>query len=325
MSGWVEGSPSPEEVAALGADRLAEILVDHAFHDPRLEQALRLALAAQVSHADLARILAGEVDAMSARRNRWSDGDDQDLAHGIGRVRAAITRDLLSRAPRAAADLHTRLIRLHPAIIAQVRDSDGVVGSAIEAAVADLGVACAALPASDRRKLPAEVAALLLADDYGVCRRLIYACKDALGPEGLAELDQLFRAGLDGIGRAGGAQHRRTWLGGRAAWAVAGDDAAAEDFAREQVQAMLGAVRLGAGAVVTGWGTDPVARGAYAYARPGHAGARAALADAFPGERLLFAGEATRTDGLAGTVGGAWLSGRDAAARLLQGGIDPSR
>jgi len=123
------------------------------------------------------------------------------------------------------------------------------------------------------------------------------------------------------LGRA----HLVGFVGGRAAWAVAGDDAAAEDFAREQVQAMLGAVRLGAGAVVTGWGTDPVARGAYAYARPGHAGARAALADAFPGERLLFAGEATRTDGLAGTVGGAWLSGRDAAARLLQGGIDPSR
>lgn len=41
------------------------------------------------------------------------------------------------------------------------------------------------------------------------------------------------------------------------------------------------------------------------------------LADAFMGERLLFAGEACRMDGLAGTVGGAWLSGRDAAARLL--------
>ncbi len=224
MSGWDEGSPSPEEVAALGADRLAEILVDHAFHDPGLEQALRLALAARASHADLARILAGEVDAMSARRSRWSDGDGQDLAHGIGRIRAAITRDLLSRAPRAAADLHMRLIRLHPAIIAQVRESDGVVGSATEDAVADFGAACAALPASDRRTLPAGVAALLLADDYGVCRRLIHACKDALGPEGLAELDQLFRAGLDGIGRAGGAQHRRTCLDGLAEVADAQGD-----------------------------------------------------------------------------------------------------
>ncbi len=114
-----------------------------------------------------------------------------------------------------------------------------------------------------------------------------------------------------------GRGHLAGYMGGRTAWAVAGDDAAAEAFAREQLRAMLGQVRLGPRAVVTAWGTDTLFRGAYSYARPGHAGARALLAEAFPGERLLFAGEATRTDGLAGTVGGAWLSGRDAAARLL--------
>ena len=114
-----------------------------------------------------------------------------------------------------------------------------------------------------------------------------------------------------------GRGHLVGFMGGRAAAAVAGDDAAAEAFARGQVQAMLGSARLGAGAAVTGWGTDPLFRGAYSFARPGGTGARAVLAGAFLGERLLFAGEATCTDGLAGTVGGAWLSGRDAAARLL--------
>lgn len=216
MSGWDEGGSSPAQVAALGADRLAEILIDHAVHDPGLEQALRLALAAQASDMELARTLAGEVDAMGARRSRWCDGDDQDLAHGIDRIRAAVTRDLLPRALRAAADLHTRLIRLHPSIAAQVRDRNGVVGSAIEDVVADFGLAGATLPAADRRKLHAEVAALLLGDDYGVCRRLIHACKDGLGPEGLAELDRLFRAGLNGVGLAAGNQHRRTCLEGLA-------------------------------------------------------------------------------------------------------------
>ncbi len=224
MSGWDEGGPSPAQVATLGADRLAEILVDHAAHDPGLEQALRLALAACASDAEFARALAGEVDAIGARRSRWSDGDDQDLAHRIVRIRAAATRDLLPRAPRAAADLHLRLIRLHPAISAQVRDSDGVVGSAIEDVVADFGLASAALPAADHRKLPAEVFGLLLGDEYGVCRRLIRACEDGLGPEGLAELDRLFRAGLDGEGLAGGAQHRRTCLEGLAEVADARGD-----------------------------------------------------------------------------------------------------
>jgi hypothetical protein len=37
------------------------------------------------------------------------------------------------------------------------------------------------------------------------------------------------------------------------------------------------------------------------------------LAEPLAGGRLVFAGEATRTDGLAGTVGGAYLSGIEAA------------
>jgi monoamine oxidase len=48
----------------------------------------------------------------------------------------------------------------------------------------------------------------------------------------------------------------------------------------------------------------------------GAAGARAALAAPLAGGRLVFAGEACHPT-LAGTVGGAWLSGEKAAALAL--------
>lgn len=82
---------------------------------------------------------------------------------------------------------------------------------------------------------------------------------------------------------------------------------------------MLGAeaARMIGAVLATSWGTDPLFLGAYAYAGPGDAGARDVLAGAMLGERVVFAGEATRTDGLAGTVGGAFLSGVEAAERLL--------
>jgi monoamine oxidase len=116
-----------------------------------------------------------------------------------------------------------------------------------------------------------------------------------------------------------GADHIVGFIGGRAAWALAADPAAAEAFARTELHTMLGsdAARFADSAVVTGWGTDPFTLGSYAYAPPGQAGVRGQLAAAFPAERLLFAGEACRTDGLAGTVGGAFLSGEQAAARLM--------
>jgi monoamine oxidase len=93
-----------------------------------------------------------------------------------------------------------------------------------------------------------------------------------------------------------------------------------EAFARDQLRAMWGGradTAFRPGAVVTGWAADPFYRGAYAYARPGCAGARAVLGTPLANGRLIFAGEATRTDGLAGTVGGAFLAGEEAALAML--------
>lgn len=110
------------------------------------------------------------------------------------------------------------------------------------------------------------------------------------------------------------------FIGGVAAWELSrAGPAAADALARAELSRLLGAdaaLRFGP-AVATTWGEDRCFLGAYAYARPGHVAARAAM-DAPVGQCLLFAGEAWRTDGLAGTVGGAYLSGEAAAHRALR-------
>ncbi len=113
-----------------------------------------------------------------------------------------------------------------------------------------------------------------------------------------------------------GADHLIGFFGGAAAWDLAlaapGEAAA---WARDQLRRTLGddaARAIAPGGVETGWGRDPLFLGAYAYAAPGQSGQREVLGQALAG-RLVFAGEAVRSDGLAGTVGGAILSGRRAA------------
>jgi monoamine oxidase len=110
------------------------------------------------------------------------------------------------------------------------------------------------------------------------------------------------------------------WIGGpRAAEVEREGPAAAEALVREEIAARLGAEAPRAfrpGALVSAWGTDPLSRGVYSHARIGAAGARAALAAPLAGGRLCFAGEACHPT-LAGTVGGAWLSGEAAARRAL--------
>ncbi len=114
-----------------------------------------------------------------------------------------------------------------------------------------------------------------------------------------------------------GRDHIIAWIGADAAMAVAGEGPrAAAALVRDHLHALFGvrADRLFARSepVVTSWAEDRLFRGAYAYAVPGQADARARLSEPVGGGRLLFAGEATHPT-LAGTVGGAYLTGRAAA------------
>jgi monoamine oxidase len=118
-----------------------------------------------------------------------------------------------------------------------------------------------------------------------------------------------------------GRDHVIGWIGGDAAWTFARDgDRAAEDFARSELARIFGAraaTLFAPGAVVTAWQRNPRVRGAYSNARPGHAAAREVLATPLAEGRLVFAGEACHV-GLAGTVGGAWLTGLAAAEAVTQ-------
>jgi monoamine oxidase len=90
-----------------------------------------------------------------------------------------------------------------------------------------------------------------------------------------------------------------------------------EAFAREELRRIFGAAlrnELG-NTLVSAWGSDPFALGAYSAARPGHAHARSQLGQPVS-SRLQFAGEACAVNHF-GTLHGAWRSGLAAAARLL--------
>jgi monoamine oxidase len=111
--------------------------------------------------------------------------------------------------------------------------------------------------------------------------------------------------------------HLGGFAGGNLAWGLSGEgDAATVDFAFSELRRVYGARSDAAlrrdGALVSGWGRDPSARGAYAYLRPGRGGARETLSAPLAGGRLQLAGEACHVT-LAGTLGGAWLSGAQAA------------
>jgi monoamine oxidase len=112
------------------------------------------------------------------------------------------------------------------------------------------------------------------------------------------------------------------FVGGRAAWALAHNPSQAGAFMRAELAATFGhdiGACFAPTTFATNWGADPHFQGAYAYARPGFAHARAVLGTPLWDGRLLFAGEALSTNGLAGTIAGAYETGIAAARRILHG------
>ncbi len=112
------------------------------------------------------------------------------------------------------------------------------------------------------------------------------------------------------------------FVGGAFGWELSREgEAAAIDFATGELVAMLGsgARKHLTGGLMTDWATNPLTRGAYASAVPGHHAARAALAQPVGG-RVFFAGEAVGGSYMQ-LCSGAWLSG-EATARAVAATID---
>lgn len=108
-------------------------------------------------------------------------------------------------------------------------------------------------------------------------------------------------------------------FGGSLAWdLVQQRERSVIEFARERLRALLGATGDAGlrNAAVTDWGRNPLTKGAYAAALPGHWRARAAL-EAPIGERIFLAGEA-QGGKAAQKVHGAFASGQRAARRILK-------
>ncbi|SMF89940.1 hypothetical protein SAMN02982917_6903 [Azospirillum oryzae] len=197
MAPGVEQEISVAAVEALGARRLAEILVGHACWDVGLHQALRLALASRSSGDQLVHTLCDELERIEGDRRFYGYRESSSLAADLDRIRDAIVRDLLPRQPKAAIQLLDRFIRLDANVFDRSDDSDGMIGDVIKQAVDDLGAAWAVLPGRDQVHLAHEVFDILNGDGYGVHGGVVSAFTEALGQEGLSELERMIREDLD--------------------------------------------------------------------------------------------------------------------------------
>ena len=178
---------------ALGAARLAELLITLSEGDAGAKRLLRLALAEQKGPAEIAREVRKRL-ATIERSGSFLDDDQRDkLLKDLERQRQAISGPIAEHNPALAMELFWDLLGLAEGLIDRCDDSDAVVRDFFHQSSAALGLVAQKAP-GDAKALADQVYAAIVSNGYGQFDPILRDLGPALGPEGLAHLRQRLEA-----------------------------------------------------------------------------------------------------------------------------------
>ena len=178
-----------KNLKALGARRLAELLMNLSRGNAATKRRLRLELAGAESPAAVAKAVRTQL-ATIARSSAFVDWQHRRvLVDDLHMQRRAIVDTVAPRDPVEGLDLMWRFLALADSVFARCDDSSGTVAGVFDAAVSDLGqIAQAATP--DPTTLADRAFRALTDNGYGQYDTLIQGLTPTLGPEGLEHLKQ---------------------------------------------------------------------------------------------------------------------------------------
>jgi hypothetical protein len=185
---------------ALGATRLAAILMSAAEDDATLKRRLRMELASEVGPEDLAAEIAKRLTAIEGRRSRVHWRKYKAFAHDLDLQRGMISGALAALDAKLGLAYLWRFIGLADDAMGAADDSKGLVEAVFRAAVADLGeILPRAKP--DPLALAEQVVAALESDREKLLDGLVGVIAPVLTPAALAALRDRLQAAFQGRSR----------------------------------------------------------------------------------------------------------------------------
>ena len=179
-----------KNLEALGAERLAALLLEISTGNALAKRRLRMELAGAQSPAELGKEVRKRLAAIGRSRSFVDWQGVKSLAADLEAQRAAIVGSIAGDDPREALELLWRFMALASPVFARCDDSNGVISPIFHQACDDLG-SVAVLAKAAPATLADWAFDALVANDYGQFDGLISALAKALGAEGLGRLKQL--------------------------------------------------------------------------------------------------------------------------------------
>ena len=200
-----------DNLAALGPERLAAILIELAEGDAEVKRRLRMELAAQTGGDSVAAEIGKRIAALRSARSFVDWQKRRDFVRDLDLQRTMIVDRVAQTRADLALDLMWRFMDLAEPVLNRVDDSSGSVGDVFRVACDDLGaIAVKARP--DPVGLADRVFTALLANEYGVYDGLVPVMLPALGEAGAAHLKSRLAQALADRSKASG----RNWRAGAA-------------------------------------------------------------------------------------------------------------
>jgi hypothetical protein len=200
---------TPEALAALGAETLADLLIAHAATDPTLRKKLGMLLAGTEGPGKLAAEIDKRIKTIGRSRSFVDWEKRKPLVHELDHLRVTIVTRLAKQDAARAIELLWDFIGIADAVMERVGDGIGEVEDLFGTAMEDLGRLSAAQPRGDAKALARRVLAYCERDGFGATDALIRHMSEALGAGGRAEIRRATEAALKTAPRSYGPQHWR--------------------------------------------------------------------------------------------------------------------
>ena len=178
---------------ALGAARLAELLLLHTQGNAAARRALRLALAEQRGPEEMAQQVRQRLATIARSKRALDRKELPPLLADLKSQRQAICGPIAEQAPPLAVELLWCFLDLANSLLDRVDDSDQQILELFHGVSTDLG-RLAGQVRPDPVALADQVAAALLDNRHGQCGRLVSHLAGALQAEGLQRLRQRLEA-----------------------------------------------------------------------------------------------------------------------------------
>ena len=195
---------TPEALAALGAEALAEALIAHAATDPTLRKKLGMLLAGTEGPGKLAAEIDKRIKTIGRSPSFVDWEKRKPLVHELDHLRVTIATRLAKQDAARALELLWDLIGIADAVMERVGDGIGEVEDVFGAAMEDLGRLSAAQPPGDGKALARRVVAYCERDGLCATDALIRHMSKALGAGGRAEIRHATEAALKAAPKSSG-------------------------------------------------------------------------------------------------------------------------